>query len=445
MFSMIDWRIGLTTLALMLGILCPAEDAASQESAAVASDASLEQPVPTVAAPLPSTSFARLIAPSYYISPFASLLSDYSGTTNGASATAPANDLSRFFQSRGRRGLTRVPEMFGDFRAPGPGLALTTTGGVDASVTGTAPVAGGTAGLRIAENNHALPNDRLWFSYNHFHNAFDVTSDAGTVEAQSVNRFMIGAEFLLDEGRTSVEIRLPFASAINSTGLGDAGNPLSAYSLGSDSIGNLSVILKRLLFGNENRAFSVGLGIETPTGSDSAGNLAALQYRLETQAVQLIPYLTFTWREGDWFGHLVSQVDVSVSGDELFAGSDGNLASLGRVDRGVTMGFDAGLGYWLVEPLCPCSSGLAAVSELHYTTTLGDPDILTATGIPAGAGTAGTVGVNTGDVIGDLLNLTVGLDWTRPNGFSIRSGLSVPVRDQRVYDTEVILQINRTF
>lgn len=400
---------------------------------------------PTVASALPGSNYAQLISRSYYVSPLASFFG--AGELTSQPVESQQNDLARYFRSGSRRGMSRIPEMFGDYRAPGIRLSINSLSITTGTATGDVPVAAGTAGLRVSENNHALPNDRFYFSYNHYHNAWDtvVTDPVGAGSrtlSQDVNRFMIGAEFLLDEGRTSLEVRMPFGSAINiNETVGLAGVGVGRFDFDGDSIGNLSLILKRLLFGDSDGALSTGLGIETPTGSDSSGFLGPIGYRLETQSVQLTPFLGYTWRGDRWFGHWFSQVDVSLSGDELFAGFQGRLDPVGRVDRGVTLGTDLGVGYWLVKPCCDCSSGLAAITELHHTTILDDPSSFTSDVIGLGSVSANTAG----DTVGDLLNLTNGVQWTPGNGWALRTGIVVPIRDERTFDTEFILQINRRF
>ncbi|MEM1067785.1 MAG: hypothetical protein AAGG48_16895 [Planctomycetota bacterium] len=391
---------------------------------------------PLVAEPLPGASRARLTTPQQYVS---RLVSFFSSTQSASSS----RQLSQYYRSRSRASLLRMPEMFGDFRSPGS-RAVASIGTFN-SLSIELPAAAGISGLRIAENNQALPADRFWFAYNYFDNALSI-NPAGPVAApsddQSLHRLMLAREWLLDDGRTSIEARIPFGSAININDNAIAGLASSNYRIDSDSIGNLSLILKRLLYGDGCVALSGGLGIETPTGSSVRLITADIDVTQEVEAVHLVPFLSATERFNQWFGHAFLQLDIPLGDDPIVGSLDpltapGTLAEIGASPR---LGLDVGIGYWFIQPRCSCDFGLAAIAELHLTTGLGDTDSATIVD-----GTT-TLSINTPvGVSDDLLNATFGLISSHGNGWSIRSAVVAPLRDQRVFDVEAVLQLNRTF
>ena len=85
-------------------------------------------------------------------------------------ATAPRGTVSGQRQS----GLASVPNMFGDC---GPTTANVTIIGANGAIIDARfdlPVIGGARTAKMAENGNALPVDRVYFLYNHFHNSFEM-------------------------------------------------------------------------------------------------------------------------------------------------------------------------------------------------------------------------------------------------------------------------------
>ncbi|MEM6688766.1 MAG: hypothetical protein AAF664_05015 [Planctomycetota bacterium] len=391
--------------------------------------------LPLVAEPLPGTSQTRLTTPDRYVSSLVSLF-------NADQSTSSARQLSRYYQSRSRSNVLRIPEMFGDFRSPG-NQALVTLGTFN-SLSFELPVAAGIGGLRIAEDNQALPADRFWFAYNHFDDGLQIDANgqgATPSNDQSLNRFIIAREFLLDEGRTSLEVRLPFGSAINVSDNAVTGLAGGAYRLDSDSIGNLSFILKRLLYGDGCMAVSTGLGVETPTGSSASFTTADINITQEVDSVHLVPFIAASERVHRWFGHAFAQLDIPIGDDPIVGRLSpvSAITTLAEIEAAPQLGLDIGLGYWLKPKRCESDFGLAAIAELHLTTGLGDADSATAVDGPTTLFLNNPVSVSD-----DLLNATFGVIASPGTGWSIRSAIVTPLRSQRVFDVEAIVQLNRT-
>ena len=425
-------------LALWALIVCfslsAATTAKSQVAPDVAAPAAIAQgqvqaqtsttPAPLVATGLPGSSFARLVSSNDYISPFAAYFS--------AQRQPTRSDLvDRYYRSRGRLDLSRVPEMFGDYRSAG--TVLTVTGLTADAVQSETPSAAGISGVKVAENNHALPRDRFWVAYNHFNDAFDSVTVLGTGASQSasLNRISIGREIEFDRGRSSIELRMAFGSS--TTVNGTAASP---YRIESDNVGNLSVILKRLLIADSCSAISTGIGVEVPTGSTGSLSFLGRQFEVDPAAVHLVPFLAMTERYDRWFGHAFAQLDIAVGGDELRVST---VAANAQIAPAPLLGIDLGVGYWLTHN--PSSgAGIAAIVELHSTTGLGSDDTFT-----LNDGTA-TFGVNTpAGVSNDLLNLTAGTVMARSDGWSLRTAVATPLLSERVFDVEAIVQLNRLF
>ncbi len=394
---------------------------------------------PITTDPLPGDFQNVLLSSLNYVSPFASLFRGYS-------ARSSSEDLRSYYQSAERSRLLNVPEMSGDFRRAGPTVAIAPTSGVLPILQTELPIAGGVSGLRVAENNQALPADRVWFAYNYFNNAFDVLTDGSfgltpTSRTQSLHRSMIGVEKLLDCGRTSVEVRMPFGSAFTTRGTGGTGAGTRPFGVEADSLGNMNILLKRLLYADSERAWSAGVGFELPTGSSAVVTYADTTTVLDPEAVHIVPFLAWTRRNDCWFGHMFVQLDIQSHGDPLRTtlATAGVLVPAGRINQPLLFGADLGIGYWLVPP-CECDSGLALVAEAHYSSPLSGQDRFTSTGPLVTLSTNTPVGASY-----EVIHLTTGLQWSMGNGWTLRSAVVLPGDTERVFDTEYLLQINRTF
>ncbi|PQO46900.1 hypothetical protein [Blastopirellula marina] len=395
------------------------------------------------AGPLAASAFPgmpyQLMDRSTYYSPLASLFS----STNNSSTS---DELEAYYRSSSRSRLLDVPEMFGDRRIGGPILTLSPAISLTPQLQAEVPIAAAISGLSVAENNQALPSDRVWVAYNYFHNALDVSTDnrfGATPQAasQSLHRTVFAFEKLLDSGRTSIELRMPFGSAIGVDGI--AGGPASPtlYGVQGNSVGNMNLILKRLLFAEEGFALSAGLGLEIPTGSSGDVVYGPVFASLDSQAVHFVPYVAMTKRSGNWFGHAFTQIDVASQGDPLWVtiNDTGVAEQIGRVNRPTLLSFDLGGGYFLVPP-CGCNKGLALVAEAHYTTPLDDDDQFTT------VGTLATASINqTARAPYEVLNFTAGIQVGLGCGWQLRSGAVFPGRAEKVFDAEYLLQVNRGF
>ncbi len=362
---------------------------------------------------------------SYYARPIALSL----GASQGTSRTS-------YFRSAVHRNLLDTPEIFGDFRSPGysllfdnfsPGYSYGNNEGDRGVDTPTAVSFGG---MRVSENNVALPQDRIWFSYHHMHNAFQLP--ASNV---SLDRFVLGFEKTFLDGAASLEFRLPMAGAL------DPSDSTTAYAGGS--FGNLDVIFKRVLIANDRRVVAAGVRVEKPTGSRwSATSLTSgpASFTLDPSAVHITPYLGCLRQLDDiWFVNSFFQLDMATNGDRLIASLNNGPTQEFKVNPPPMLQIDIGGGVWLVTP-SDSAVGWAAISELHLATALGEDDAFLVD--PFG----GSPNVFVDQIpIRNILNLTNGLHAQINSGFSVRVGISVPLLNDRIFDTEAMVQVNRSF
>ena len=151
--------------------------------------------------------------------------------------------------------LARAPNMFGDSLRPTASLVFRDQTGQLGSNLNLMLAGGGS--YNVAENNKALPMDRVFFQYNGFANALPSHPGGQT----SLHMYSLGFEKTFFDGLWSIDLRMPFNSGL----------AFNSNSLSSDSgnVGNLSMFLKGLLYKDESLAISSGFGIGLPTGSDS--------------------------------------------------------------------------------------------------------------------------------------------------------------------------------
>jgi hypothetical protein len=335
--------------------------------------------------------------------------------------------------------LASVPNMFGDFFGNGGSFMFEGNTGTTVDL----PAAGGSRRVKIGENNGAIPVDRAYFVYNHFHNALETLVDANdpsTRMQHPIDRYTIGLEKTFACGRWSVDVRMPF------TGDNDFLSPLVTVDAGQ--IGNLAVIVKHLLWHNDCAAVGIGLGIDIPTGSDVRVRMpppADITLLLENQSVHLLPYIGFVASRDAAFVNFFVQADLAANGNDVSIGpfDAPPLLPAGRFTEQNLLYVDLGGGAWLYRDPCACRfTGLAAIVELHYTAALNDPDFLMA---PTQSNSAVTLTSEAGRF--NVLNLTAGLHAELGSCSSLRVAGVFPVRDEpdRFFDAEIQVSFNRRF
>ncbi len=287
-------------------------------------------------------------------------------------------------------------------------------------------------GMRRFKNEHAraLPTDRVFFLYNHFHNALRFqTQNSSTTD--SVDQFTFGFERKSDDDQWSFELRMPFS--------GDADLSGDGVSVQSNGVGNLVGTLKRLLYSDPTFAAAVGLAVVVPTGSDSSVTFRNSNARIdfENESVHLLPYIALQSSPDDnWFFHAFCQVDIAANENEVSLVGNGFTDSDSLADQ-TLLYLDGSAGYWWYQSTDDSGlTGLASVVELHYTTTLNDAD------------TANLNGAIIGNIENryDVLNLTAGVHSEWSGNTAIRVAVVVPLdRDERFFDSETQVSVIRRY
>ncbi len=347
---------------------------------------------------------------------------------------AYAGDGNRWTPSH--RHMASIPSMFGHFYASG-----LTFIGFDGLIAFTdVPLAGGCGRTKVAENNKALTQDRAYIRYNHYHQA--LTADASQFIVGPDRRVFdldictVGAEFTFRDRLWSLEARMPFAGRMEFS--------TPNFSVAGGEIGNIALILKRMLYQSGNVSVAAGLGVDLPTGSSARGHVNLTEYRVRNDAVHLLPFAGFVYApESPYFLQGFFQLDVPANGhristdDLIFGPSDSGVFT-----EQTLLHLDLALGRWLFRnPDAAWLTGMAFVGELHYMTTLNDTDLVA----DVGAMTL-LIFTNSANHV-DLLDFTIGLHTELRSNTLLRVGSVFPLRtgNDRSFDAELQVQLERRF
>jgi hypothetical protein len=308
---------------------------------------------------------------------------------------------------------------------PGPGPGVTSS---------NIAIGGGDRRFKIADSNSPIPVDRVFFNYNHFHNALTTVDGRET----HLDRGVLGLEMATSNLMSSFEIRLPFASGLSST---------QTFSQTADNtgaeFGNLSMAVKQLMCQTPTMRHSVGFGIVVPTAEESVvfdafGRRFAT---VENEAVYLQPFTGLLWTPNDqFFVQLFGQLDVDCSGNTVRLDQTGQQ---GVIQDQYLLFADASFGYWLYHDANHgIITGVAPMLELHYTTTLSDTDVLTFT---TQSGLPNTV--SNPDNRLDVLNITGGVRLEIQSDSFLTIAAVAPLRDDgdHLFDAEVSAQYIRFY
>jgi len=342
--------------------------------------------------------------------------------------------------------LASIPNMYGDFLGT-PGAVAIVRGAEEFAPSWSydlppyyddlyptakveLPPPGGAARMKISENNKALPSDRIYFAYSHFHNALEAS--ASPTVTYPIDRFVLGVEKTFLNGLWSAELRMPLAS--------DFLFSANGFQIGRQEVGNLSVIVKRLVWESERSAVAIGMGIETPTGSNLTGTSGLSSFEVSNDAVHLSPFIGFLCSPQDaYFYQGFLQVDVPTNGNSVRLGS----VELGSYNDQTLLQLDISAGYWLRRnPAAFTFRGLAVVGEFHYTTTLQNSDVVAGFEPVTFDFLQVSNPMNRVDIVDFTVGLHAEIGQTR-----IRVGGVFPVKtnEERLFDAEVQVQVNRYF
>lgn len=291
------------------------------------------------------------------------------------------------------------------------------------------PAGGGTVGrTKIADDNSPLPRDRVIFNYDYFNNVPIVPG------GWDVGRFSPGFEKTFLDQRASIEVRFPFASTV-----------ASSFTQGAEStnteFGNIMGKLKFLLYQTSNWVVSGGLSVSLPTADDSVVGLANGMdlIRVNNDAYLVAPFMASLYTNQRFFAQSWLAFEFDTNGNPVLAATGpGAMTQVGRLNTQTLMQVDGQIGYWLYDNPEAGRLGvrrLAPFIELHYNTTLGDPDFLqTAQNVFIG-GLAGNT---------DELNLSFGATAQLGDTANMTLGVAAPLKREsdRFFDYQVGFRFN---
>ena len=213
------------------------------------------------------------------------------------------------------------------------------------------------------------------------------------------------------------------------------------FGVSGGDVGNLAVIVKRLVYRCDTLAVSIGLGIDTPTGSDVTGFATSpvpvtksATFVVHNEAVHLLPYAGFVSTLGErFFYEGFVQVDVAANPNHVDYRNNAGPGT-GDLSEQNLLYFDLAGGYWLYRNPCAWTlTGVAGMVELHYTTSPGYR-----CGRVAFSSPAWLTFENFANRV-DVLDLTVGIHVELGKCAVGRVGAVVPLRtgDDRSFDSEL--------
>jgi hypothetical protein len=425
-----------------------------------------------------------------------------------------------------------APNIIGDLFGAGRSLTFfyeRTSGQVFINGTGSTSI----VNPKVADNNSPLPEDRVSFRYNYFNSAVSVTGDSGqtvfdpslgltrlsqprfrgltTTKFFDVRDFTFSGEKTFLGGLASVEVRVPFTHGLSSnlnldvarvvtigTDIDNDSNlaiiqtqPTPQNTLGNTDteFGDMSVILKGLVFQSPQLAVSLGLAMGIPTARDATVNVVDFlgdafdndveiqrlrQFRIHNDTWSLSPFLAVLltpdrhqrfYAQGFLqfdFPLNTSQVDyseIALQNSEPAEIVLGSLVTNASLREQMLMLADLSMGYWVLQrPEAQWITGIAPTVELHYTTTLNDAQIVN---LPLATRSANLLAVGPGGVpipepnptVGnlknrvDILDITFGATFVISNRATMAMGWAFPLRggDDKVFNWEYLLQLNYYF
>jgi hypothetical protein len=233
---------------------------------------------------------------------------------------------------------------------------------------------------KISENTSPLPRDRVFVNYN----LYDGTQLAPG--GPSVNRFTPGFEKTFFDRRMSFEMRFPFAASINPDLLLNNGTVATS---GDVVFGNISAVLKGLLYQDEKVAFSAGLQAALPTAPTLSLSLAdgTKVVAVENRAVHLMPFFGALYTPNErFFAQGFLQADVDANGNPVAVNPTlQSLTPIGRIHDPTLLYIDLNAGYWLYRGQNRGLTGFAPTLEYHHNQSASHSQFLASQGFMIGS------------------------------------------------------------
>jgi hypothetical protein len=444
--------------------------------------------------------------------------------------TTPERPDVEGFRPPAGPGETVAVNMMGNLLGAGQSVAFfyqRSQGSVFINGTGSTNI----VNAKVADNNSPVPADRLSFRFNYFAHSLAVTGDSGqaffdpslglsqfsgprfrgvtTTKKYDVEDYTFTGEKTFLDKQMSVELRVPFGHTlshnlnlsvadISSRGRDNDGDsdasilqtvPTPGKTLGSDDteFGNMTLILKGVLYQTDRFLVSGGASLGIPTAQDNrvrvidylgdvSDNDVEIQrerlFHIHNDTWALSPFLAFLAVPNDRFfvqGFMQVDFPLNKSRIDYFEGplintepaelQFGSLTATDHIREQTLLQTDIGTGFWLVRNRGDSwLTGVAPTLELHYTTTLNNADVRSLPNAIRSSnlqvvGPNGTPIPEPSPQVGnlrnrvDLLDMTVGTTFEFNNRTTLAAGFAFPLRsgDNRTFDWEFLLQLNVYF
>ena len=300
------------------------------------------------------------------------------------------------------------------------------------------PVSGSDRRFKLSENISPIPVDRWFVNYNHFEDPIrNINGDS-----LNVDRVTFGLEKTFLEGAASLEVRAPLVGGLQSSqSTVDDGDQTGI------EFGNMTFTLKGLFRQDGDRTFLTGgLGINVPTADDGRvtdDNDTLL--RVDNESVHLLPFMALYHRlTPRTFLIGVVQADFDANGNRFWFREDGGSGSWTstRFQEQHLLYFDLSGGHWFYEDYTQTRlvRRIAAIGELHYTTTLNDTD-------------SAQAGPSSGDMVTnpynrlDVLNGTAGLRFQLGYDYLLTTAAIFPLKggENELFDHEIAILLTKRF
>ncbi len=347
-----------------------------------------------------------------------------------ATSFASATQLAAASEAVGFRDST-----IGDFFGSSSLISGPTYGISDRTQGFNVPISGSDRRFKLTENISPIPVDRWFVNYNHF--SQPVTNMNG--EGIDIDRVTLGLEKTFLDQAASLEFRMPLVGGLSARqdtqGSGDQT---------TIEFGNITLTLKGVFWQwGDRTAVTSGLGINLPTARDgevhNAGDPLVV---VDNRAVHLLPFIALYHRPSPrTFIIGVAQLDFDTNGNAFRYREDGMWVSSYYQEQNLLY-LDLSMGHWFYEDYTQSRliRRIAAIGELHYTTTMNDTDI-----VQAGP-SSGDVATNPFNRI-DVLNGTAGLRFQLGRNYMLTTAAVFPLKDEenKLFDSEVAILVTRRF
>lgn len=284
---------------------------------------------------------------------------------------------------------------------------------------------------KVADNNSAIPQDRVFFNY-HFYNDVDKHKHIGGRHGDiggdghiDLSIYEVGFEKTFLNGNVSLDLIIPFSHSMSrdfrQEGLSVPG--------AKTQLEDLAFGLKALLLSDEDSAVSAGLRVEAPTGDDYR-NLDPLRI-YDNDAWAITPYLASLYYFSDdlFLQNFISyRFQLSNNSARQLEGGMYMMEAHSEFQEPDVFGIDSQLGYWMYRNHGGRGiTGIMTSLELHYAATF-EPYKPNGFSPPLLANYGGEH---------DILNLTAGITTLINDRSTITTAFVAPIRngsDQRIED-----------